>query len=334
VVATAEADVQLSLRTDLATTPTVGLRDAVASAVRHALCNNHEMQQALEASLLFATNLVARRKAFGLSVDQAAAVHLYSQEMPHNRPFYSLLNGALGGWGDGGHAPIKHYLPYIKLALDGIALLPKEDGLVVYRGVRSVPLETLLCGKQVGDILSWWAFTSTTGNPDVLRDSAFFGIGSQWGARTVFKITTKTGVRIKHFSDFGADFEYYLQPFGSEGQNEDEILISPGTQFEIVGIESYTNDVTEVELVEVGSLLDGMESAAADGGGGGASDAGGGVGLNGQGVMESHFGVQQQGQTADHAAQAFTNSFAATDPGVSESMAVDDDSDDSTTGLL
>eukprot|EP00729_Bicosta_minor_P012328 gene12328-1401_t len=279
MVATAEADVELSLLQDLATTPTVGLRDAVASAARHSLCNNHEIQQALEASLLFATHLVARGKAFGLNVDQAAAVHLYSQEMPHNRPFYSLLNGALGGWGRGGHAPIKHYHPYIKLALGGIALLPKEEGLVVYRGVLNVSLETLLCGKQVGGILTWWAFTSTTGNADVLRDPTFLGIGPQWGARTVFKITTKTGVRIKHFSDFGADFEYYLQPAGAEEQNEDEILIAPGTQFEIVGIETYTNNVTEVELVEVGSLLNGILGGAA------AADSGGGAVGGGQTVV-------------------------------------------------
>lgn len=58
-------------------------------------------------------------------------------------------------------------------------------------------------------------------------------------------------VRIKNFSDFGADFEYYLQPVGAEGQNEDEILFSPGTRFVIDDIETYTNSITQVTMHEV-----------------------------------------------------------------------------------
>lgn len=55
--------------------------------------------------------------------------------------------------------------------------------------------------------------------------------------------------------------------------------------------------MTEVELVEVGSLLNGMEDAAAADSVGGAVGGGqtvGGVGATSTVVMESHFGVQQQ----------------------------------------
>ena len=251
VVAAAETEPAVSPLAGLESTPLTTLRDAVAHAMQHAPCNRPSMAPALEASLAFAENLVARGKSVGLSVDQAAALHFYSQELPAACPFYSALNGALGGWGQDGHTPAPFYLPYVKLANSAIALLPKEDGLVVYRGVRSVPLHALLRGKGVGDTLTWLAFTSATGDSDVLRDSAFLGIGAEWGARTVFKITTKTGVRIKNFSDFGADFEYYLQPVGAEGQNEDEILFSPGTRFVIDDIETYTNSITQVTMHEV-----------------------------------------------------------------------------------
>lgn len=125
--------------------------------------------------------VVARGKSVWLSVDQAAALHFYIQELPVACPFDSALNGALGGWGQDGHTPAPFYLPYVKLANSAIALLPKEDDLVVYCGVQSVPLHALLREKGVGVMLTWLAFTSATGTPDVLQDGAFLGIGAEWG---------------------------------------------------------------------------------------------------------------------------------------------------------
>jgi hypothetical protein len=65
----------------------------------------------------------------------------------------------------------------------------------------------------------------------------------------VIEITS--GVRIKAFSSLGSDLEYYLQPFGSTAQNEDEILLWSGIAFVIDSIEFYTNGVTEVKMHEV-----------------------------------------------------------------------------------
>lgn len=247
-----ETETVVSPLEGLANTKAVSLRSALASASQHSLCNTPDMMLALEASITFAQNLVRRGKAVGLNVDQVAAIHLYSQDLPEKCPFYSILNGVLGGWGRDGREPAPHYLPYVRLAIDAIALLPKEENLVVYRGVdQSVPLLILLQGKGVGDILTWWAFTSTTSEPDVLRDPVFLGVGAEWGERTVFKITIQTGVRIKRFSNFGTDFDDYLQPVGATGQNEEEILLSPGTSFVIDSIETYTNNITEVTMHEV-----------------------------------------------------------------------------------
>lgn len=246
----AEIEPTLSPLEGLSSTPLLSLRDAVAHAQQHSLCNRPSMAHALDASMAFAQNLVRRGKSAGLNVDQTAALHFYSQELPEACPFYSALNGVLGGWGRDGQSPAAHYLPYIQLALSGIKLLPREDGLVVYRGVRGVPLRLLLQGKGIGDTLTWQAFTSTTGDSDVLQNESFLGIGPGLGERTVFKITTKTGVRIKRFSDFGADCDYYMQPFGAGKQNEEEVLLSPGTSFVIDNIQTYANNITEVTMHE------------------------------------------------------------------------------------
>ena len=48
-----------------------------------------------------------------------------------------------------------------------------------------------------------------------------------------------------------ADFEYYLQPVGTTGQNEEEVMLPPGTPLAIDGIQRYPNGITEVTMHEV-----------------------------------------------------------------------------------
>jgi hypothetical protein len=160
------------------------------------------------------------------------------------------LNGALGGWGAGGRAAIRHYLLYIKIVMEALSALPQIE-TIVYRGIRGVSLETLLEGKGIGDTLTWWAFSSTTGTSDVLRDPIFFGVGAQHGERVVFVLEVKSGVRVKSFSALGSILEYYMQPFGSKNQNEDEFMLKSGTMFVIDSITSFTTGVTEVKMHEV-----------------------------------------------------------------------------------
>jgi hypothetical protein len=105
--------------------------------------------------------------------------------------------------------------------------------------------------EGIGDSLAWWAFTSTTGTSDVLRDPDLFGVGAEHGERVVFVIEVESGVGVKTFSSLGSILEYYLQPFGSTAQNEDEIMLKPGVTFMIDAMEHYTNGVTEVKMHEV-----------------------------------------------------------------------------------
>ena len=210
------------------------------------------LDKEVASALQFADMMLARGLGMGLSRDQIASIHLYTQDSS----LYGGLNGALGGWGPGGRTAVAHYTHYIKVALSGLRLLPKVE-TTVYRGVRDVSLKALLNGQDIHGILTWWAFTSTTGTSDVLRDPTFFGMGAEHGDRVVFKIQIKTGVRITTFSAMGSNADDYLTPFGvEEPLNEDEILVLPGTRFKIDAINTYTNNVTEIEMHE---LLEGEE---------------------------------------------------------------------------
>lgn len=222
------------------------LTAAVAFTKAHSVCSGG-LDKEVASALQFADVVLARGLGMGLSRDQIASIHLYTQDSS----LYGGLNGALGGWGPGGRTAVAHYTHYIKVALSGLRLLPTVE-TTVYRGVRDVSLKALLNGQDIHGILRWWAFTSTTGTSDVLRDPTFFGIGEGHGDRVVFKIKIKTGVRISSFSDLGSNADDYLTPFGVEAPlNEDEIVLLPGTRFKIDAINTYTNNVTEIEMHEL-----------------------------------------------------------------------------------
>jgi hypothetical protein len=246
VVEEAEVATTESPLAGLANTPLVGLREAVAAAEQHITCSSG-LSDELEVALVFATRKVANGRSQGLTIDQVAAINLYTQESF----FYVGLNGAFGGWGEGGgHAAVPHYLPYMKILVGALEALPKA-ATTVYRGIRGKPLATLLKGKGVGEELVWQAPTSTTGTSDVLRDPTFFGVGAVHGERVVFVIEMESGVRIKSFSALGSIIEYYLQPFGSTQQDEDEYLLPPNMTFLIDAIDTFTNGVTQVKVHEV-----------------------------------------------------------------------------------
>ena len=228
---------------NLTSTPLVSLKKAVDAAAKHSPCKSGFVAEVIE-SLTFAQTMIDKGKNLGLNLDQIASIHFYTQDCG----FYVALNGALGGWGVGGQGAAQHYMLYCKLAIDSLKMLPKVS-MEVFRGVQTVPFETLLGGKKVNDILTWHAFTSTTGTPDVLRSDAFFGTGTN--ARTVFRIQVVTGVRVKGFSAFGNGSDYYKAFIDQDETFEDEVLLLPGTTFRITGIQQFDNGVTEVRMLEV-----------------------------------------------------------------------------------
>ena len=190
-----------------------------------------------------------------MSKDAAATINVYTQETP----LYGGMNGALGGYGKGGREALIHYYPYIKQLL--AAMLPLEplkgafgEPVTLFRGVK-LPVSQLLGDLKVGDTLTWWSFTSTTTTSDVLQSTDFLGIGKAGAKatvgkkRTVFHIKAFNGVNIKPFSAIS---------------NEDEVLLRPGSQFVIDGINEWHYGVTEVQMHQVPSTVMLMDQQGAD----------------------------------------------------------------------
>eukprot|EP00729_Bicosta_minor_P003730 gene3730-1502_t len=239
----------------LSETPVLSLREAVAKAEPHCK-RDFETQVAFATSFaeLYIESESGQKHAAGMTVTDVATIHFYSQETV----FYSKMNGVMGGYGPDGTTPLPQYLPYIRLLTIAMSKL-EQTSAVGYRAIRNVAVDTLLQGKGLGGYIIWPAFTSCTLDPDVLRDPSFLGIGrtAGYGERIVCKIHVSTAVQIEHFSEKGSSADYYLNPVnyktGKEvlEQNEQEMLLFPGTTFEILGINTQCEGVTEVELREV-----------------------------------------------------------------------------------
>lgn len=165
-----------------------------------------------------------------LTKTDIAALNLYTKPTQ----LYRRLNAALGGY-DGAinFANVRHFKPYVKLLINAMKKMPRE-ATRVYRGVKQ-PVRKLLKQMKVGSIVTWLQFTSTTTNPGVLRDKNFLGAGAGLGERTVFQISTLSGVNMG----------------GCTFLDEEEILLLPGTRFIVDGFTKWDFGVTEVKMREL-----------------------------------------------------------------------------------
>jgi hypothetical protein len=100
----------------------------------------------------------------------------------------------------------------MKLLLTALFKLP-SCSKVVWRGVRL----DLRKQYEVGKTYTWWGFSSCTQTIAVLESELFLG---QEGKRTIFNIECFNGKKIREHSSF---------------EDEDEILLLPGSQFLVKG---------------------------------------------------------------------------------------------------
>jgi hypothetical protein len=216
----------------LADVPHCTLEEAATHAQMH--CNTN-LQAAVEAAFAFAAELAAANRLGPLSVADAAAVHLYSQETP----LYRYVNGGLAGHGGEGRDALPHYLPYIKLLLAALLKLPPQCATNVYRGIK-LPLNTLIPNANVGQKVVWWAFTSTSRSKIAPKDF----IGS---TGTLFQISSNDGRDISRYS----------------GANEEEVILLPGSQFVVDIICPYASHIEEVRMHQL--KVDYVRSDGSDG---------------------------------------------------------------------
>ncbi|CAF1095434.1 unnamed protein product [Didymodactylos carnosus] len=147
----------------------------------------------------------------GLTVDESAAIQLYTMEWPESSSsFYAILNRTLREFN---RAKLKPWFKYLKLVLTALYKLPDNKGLV-WRGIN----EDLSTIYEEGRNYTWWAFNSCTSSVTILESPQYLG---KTGIRTLFTIETTSGKIIKAHS-------YY--------KTENEVLLLPGTYFCVIGL--------------------------------------------------------------------------------------------------
>jgi len=173
---------------------------------------------------------LAEKKNFGkphpLTKDEAMALFLYTLEFPNG--LYKPLNAALRSTD---RKQIVPYMPLLKLMM-GMKKLPSYVGRV-HRGINGDSLDN---HYKVGQKITWWSFTSTTTDKNMLNSERFLGTE---GNRTLFDIQVLKGVDISRYSSYA----------------EQEKVLMPGSQFQVKSCLAVGNGLVLVELVETKSEL-------------------------------------------------------------------------------
>ncbi|CAF0772951.1 unnamed protein product [Adineta steineri] len=164
--------------------------------------------------------------ADGLTIEESTSIRLYSMEDGfQGTPLYAVLNGLLRSRD---RSNLEPWLLYLKLFHTALSRLPSIRQ-VVYRGVKADVSKEY----QMGKTIKWWSFSSCTTSINVLQGEEFYG---RTGPRTMFVISCVSGKDIHNHSYFPA---------------EDEILLLPETQFNVVGCLDQGNGLHMIQLHEI-----------------------------------------------------------------------------------
>ena len=158
-----------------------------------------------------------------LSKDQSAAIYIYTMEWG-DTSLYRLLNQALRSED---RQSLKIWYPYLKLFDTALEKLPREKE-VIWRGV---PLDI---GKNYSEnqIITWWSINSCSSSVNVIKN--FLGHTDK---STLFLIEAINGRNIRGYTEFA---------------NENEIILSLGTQFRVKGDPlEQSNGSYIVHLIEI-----------------------------------------------------------------------------------
>ncbi|CAF1295646.1 unnamed protein product [Rotaria sordida] len=163
----------------------------------------------------------SKKPADGLTSDESAAIHLYTMQWEEpNVSLYTKLNSILRSKR---REPLKPWFRYLKLVLTALFKLPSLKA-TVWRGVRGNLTD------QYDDDIVWWGFSSCTESMRVIEQ--FVG---KSGVRTLFTIECTSGKAIRAHSHYN---------------EENEILLLPGTYFRVVDKWSPAKDLYMIHLRE------------------------------------------------------------------------------------
>eukprot|EP00808_Paulinella_micropora_P009205 g5181.t1 len=168
-----------------------------------------------------------------LTADECGSVYLYTCESD----VYRQMNRALR---NKDRSAVKPWFKYLRLLFSAIGKLPAVTDENVWRGL-SLPdeaeatrqIQSLQEMKKDGDTLFWWGASSCT----VDMDTSVQFTGGKYApyTRIMFQVRCIRGARIETLSAIG---------------NEKEVLLLPGSSFQIKNLAEITPKVWIVELQE------------------------------------------------------------------------------------
>ena len=163
----------------------------------------------------------------GLTIDESAAIRLYTIEWEENqRSLYSMLNHTLK---KDDREKLRPYFKYMKLFLTALAKLPCVPQLTIWRGVT----KDISIQYPPDTMVIWWGFSSCTTSLPVLENNMYL---CSTGERTLFSVEAINGRTVRAHSHF---------------LTEDEILLLPGTQMIVLSQFSPAPDLHIIHLKQV-----------------------------------------------------------------------------------
>ena len=164
----------------------------------------------------------------GLTVDESSSIALYSMEWkPPEKSFHFILNETLRD--KRRETLLPPWWKFLRLFFPGLSKLPSANHRIIYCGIKI----DLRDQYKKDERIVWWGFSSCTKTLRILEKDKFLG---KSGARTVFTIETNTGKNIGEHSFY---------------PKEDEIVLLPGREFEVISSADMGNQLTIIHLKEV-----------------------------------------------------------------------------------
>ena len=171
----------------------------------------------------------AKNPADGLTVDESAAIALYTMEWnPYTDSLYYILNKALR---TEDRESLKPWNLYLKLLLTALDKVPTVQ-MTVYRGVKFEMLREY-SRYQEGNEIVWWGFSSCSVSRNISERDQFLG---KTGRRNLFAIDCINGKDIEKHSYF---------------RREKEVLLQPATNLEVVRCEDQGNGLHVIYMQEI-----------------------------------------------------------------------------------
>ncbi len=166
-----------------------------------------------------------------LTQQESASIHLYTMQFHGGPSLYSRLNQSLRAENRDELIP---WFSFLKLFLTALHKLPSQSE-TIWRGVKNIDLSSKY---KTGTKFAWWGISSCTTHIQVLESNHFLG---KHGLRTLFSIQCINGKSVANHSYFK--------------NKEKEIILLPGSYFEVIGQLNPAPQLHIIQLTEITSPI-------------------------------------------------------------------------------